>query len=273
MPSKLPVSGRRGACSASSAGSRRTASRNVTPDISDRCRCVQDATQSGSCLEISRSTQPMALRMKNSRSASSGSAYRVNRGRSGCPVRMPRSSASSADRRTQKSASAAHPSMTGHDRGSRSAISPATLTASPSTSAQVPDSRSSRSTVARSPARQPGRGQRQDLHRRHPALMDRRPPQRDRPGDHRGLVEPGVAPHRRPDHPPQLRHGHPEELKLALEVPLLLRGPVRPCRPPAARRRPPAPPPPDQTRPCRHPKAHGGRPSAKRARGTPAPPA
>ncbi len=103
---------------ASCAGSRRTASRKVTPDIAATWSWVQSVTQAGSRLESSRSTQPIALRMKNSFSASIGSAYRVNRGRSGCPARMPRSSASRAERRTQKSPSTAHPSMTGHDRGS-----------------------------------------------------------------------------------------------------------------------------------------------------------
>ena len=178
-------------------------------------------------MEISLSTQPIALRMKNSRSASSGSAYRVNRGRSGCPV------ADAGQQRQQRRPP--HPEV----RVSRPAVNDRPRPriderdlarhvdrqpVDQRPGARLAQQSLHRRQVARA---QPGRGQRQDLHRRHPALMDRRPPQRDRPGRHRGLVEPGVAPHRRPDHPPHLRHGHPEELQLALEVPLLLRGPVR----------------------------------------------
>jgi len=55
----------------------------VTPDIPAICSSVQRATHAGSLREISRSTQPTALRMKNSRSVSSGSAYAVNRSSSG----------------------------------------------------------------------------------------------------------------------------------------------------------------------------------------------
>ena len=51
--------------------------------------------------------------MKNSFSASIGVAYRSNRTWSGRPCLIPGSSVSRADRRTQKSSSTAHASISG----------------------------------------------------------------------------------------------------------------------------------------------------------------
>jgi len=129
------------------------ASRKVTPDISLAWAAVQLVTQAGSRLLTSRAAQPIALRMKNSFSASIEIAYRSKRARSGRPERIPGSRARTADRRTQKSASVAHPSMRGHPVGSCSATVPVISPASVSTSAQVRASRISASTVARSSAR------------------------------------------------------------------------------------------------------------------------
>ena len=84
-------------------------------------------------MEISRSTQPMAFLMKNSRSVSMGVAYRSNLARSGWPRMIPGSSVSRADRRTQKCSSVAHGSISGQAAGCRSAIVPATVPAREST--------------------------------------------------------------------------------------------------------------------------------------------
>ena len=58
----------------SGAGRYFTASRSVTPDARPARGSSQSATSAGRRLAVSRSTQPMALRMKNSRSSSIASA-------------------------------------------------------------------------------------------------------------------------------------------------------------------------------------------------------
>jgi hypothetical protein len=75
----------------------------------------------------------MALEMKNSFSASIGVAYRSNRSWSRPPCLILGSSVSRADRRTQKSSSVAHASISGQASGWTSAIGPATSPASGST--------------------------------------------------------------------------------------------------------------------------------------------
>ena len=71
----------------------------------------------------------MALRMKNSRSSSIGSARATNR-ESGSPERIGRSSQSSDERRIQKSSSPAQRSMCGvTEPGSAPTMRPSTSTA------------------------------------------------------------------------------------------------------------------------------------------------
>ena len=150
-PHPAGVFSRSASAAAAAARPRGTSARHLRSDG----RSASDATQSGRAARSpaapSRSPADEELALGQQRFRVPGEPGQVRP--SGADAGQQRRS---ADRRTQKSASAAQRSMTGHDRGSGSAISPATLTASPSTSAQVPDWRSSRSTVARSPA--PSRG-------------------------------------------------------------------------------------------------------------------
>ena len=75
---------------------------------------------SGARRAVSRSTHPIALRMKNSVSSSIASAYLQNLSKSPPPRRSGRSSASSAERRIQKSSSTAQRSSTAAAADSRS---------------------------------------------------------------------------------------------------------------------------------------------------------
>ncbi len=120
-------------------GSGLTASRTVTPDARCTRGASQAATSSGRRLAVSRSTHPIALRMKNSFSSSIASAYLANRSKSPSPRRSGLSKASIAERRIQKSGSAAHRSSVAVISPNRSARSATTIVASPSTSAQVPE--------------------------------------------------------------------------------------------------------------------------------------
>ena len=79
------------------------------------------------------SAEDAAFLMKNSFSASIGVAYRSNRSWSRPPRLVPGSSVSRADRRIQKSSSAAHASISGQASGWTMAIGPAISPASGST--------------------------------------------------------------------------------------------------------------------------------------------
>src|ERR1700745_357833 len=146
----------------------------------------------------------MALEMKNSFSASIGVAYRSNRSWSRPPRLIPGSSVSRADRRTQKSSSAAHASISGQASGWARAIG-AAVSAGGRQAPVVPA---------------------QDLDGRGPPLVHGFAPQRPCPGQRAVPVQlaagAGDVPHGRTDR----RHADAEEVQVTLEVPLGLPGPL-----------------------------------------------
>ena len=209
------------------AGSHLTASRMVTPDARPARGASQSATRSGWRLPVSRSTQPMALRMKNSRSSSIVSAYVANRAKCvGSPRRSGTSSDSRADLRIQKSSSVAQRSRVASSSGARSTSEPMTSAARPSTSAQVPEVRRRPSTSGASAAvssvrRSVSRMTVASLHSNTGPSHRRR----GQPGQPRsGQVRVGAPPAR--DDRARRRHRGAAEFELALEVVLPAGGPL-----------------------------------------------
>src|SRR2546426_245382 len=94
-----------------------------------RSRCFRKNAyvSAGRFFDTSRSTQPMALRMKNSRSSSIPAARRDQSTKSPRPPRRASCSARSAARRTQKLSSFAHFTRCRRERASRTMTSPITF--------------------------------------------------------------------------------------------------------------------------------------------------
>ena len=204
-----------------------TASRTVTPEARRARGSSHSKTSSGRLLAVSRSTQPIALRMKNSVSSSIPSAYRANRAKSPPPRRSGTSRASSADRRIQRSGSLAQRSSTAPSSGWRSTSPPTTTAASSSTSAQVRASRSSRSTRPTSDACKTIAADLQQLDGDASALVHPPLPEGLHQGEQVLPAEggpPGGDPLR---HRPDGGNAHPKMLQVTLQVRPLLRRPLR----------------------------------------------